>query len=178
MCHCGFNQQSKSGSLKWWVHIGSIKFGYNKLLLDIKKTGLEFLYDWLLFSHSDMSDWLWPLGLQHARLPCPSLSLRVYSNSHPLSQWCHPTISSPVIPFSSCLQSFPASGSFPVSWLFTSCGHIGVSVSVLLRNIQGWFPFGLIGLISLLSKGLSTVFSSTTVRNHQFFGAQPLWSFE
>ena len=114
--------------------------------------------------------------LQHARLPCPSLSLRVYSNSHPLSRWCHPTTSSPVIPFSSCLQSFPASGCFPMSWLFTSCGQsTGVSVSVLLRNIQGWFPFGLIGLIFLLSKGLSRVFSSTTVQKHQFFSAHPLY---
>ena len=90
-----------------------------------------------------ISDSLWPHGLQHARPPCPSPTPGVYSNSHPLSQWCHPVISSSVIPFSSCLQSFPASGSFPVSQLFTSCGQsIGVSssASVLPMNIQNWFP--------------------------------------
>ena len=93
-----------------------------------------------------MSNSLRPHELQHVRLPCPLPSLRVYSNSYPLSQWCHPTISSSVVPFSSCLQSFPASGSFPMNWLFASCGQsIGVSLSVLLMNIQGWYPFGLIG---------------------------------
>ena len=107
-----------------------------------------------------MSDSLRPHGLQHARPPCPSATLRVYSNSCPLSWWCHPTISSSVVPFSSCLQSFSASGSFPVSQFFTSGGRsIGASAStsVLSMNIQGWFP-GLTSLISLLSKGLSTVF--------------------
>ena len=100
-------------------------------------------------------------GLQHARLFCPSLSPGVCSNSCPLSQWCHPTISSSVIPFSSCTQSFPASGSFPMSQLFTSGSQsIGASASVLPVNIQGWFPLGLTGLISLLSKGLSRVFST------------------
>ena len=94
-----------------------------------------------------MSNSLRPHELQHVRLPCPSPSLRVYSNSYPLSQWCHQTISSSVVPFSSCLQSFPASGSFPMNWLFASCGQsIGASLSVLLTNIQGWYPFGLIGL--------------------------------
>ena len=101
-----------------------------------------------------------------------------YSNSCPLSQWCHPTMSSSVVPFS-CPQSFPASGSFPMSQLFTSGGQsIGASASasVLPMNIQGWFPLGLTGLISLLSKGLSRIFSSTTVRKHQFFSTQPsLW---
>ena len=127
-----------------------------------------------------MSNSLRPHGLQHARLPCPSLSPRVSSNSCPLSQWCHPTISSSVVPFSSCLQSLPASGSFPMSRLFTSGGQsIGVSASAsgLPMNIQGWFPLGLASLISLLSKGLSRVCSSTTIRKHQFFGTQPsLWS--
>ena len=113
-------------------------------------------------------------GLQHARLPCPSPSLGACSNSCPLSWWCHPTISSSVVPFSSCLQSFPALGSFPVSQLFTSGGQsIGSSASTLPMNIQGWFPLGLTGLISLLSKGLSRVFFNTTVRRHQFFDAQP-----
>ena len=112
-------------------------------------------------------------GLQHSRLPCPSPSLGVCSNSCPLSQWCHPTISSCVSPFCSCLQSFPASGSFPVSQLFTSGGQIiGALASVLPMNIQDWFPLGWTGLISLQSKGLSRVFSNTTVQMHQFFGSQ------
>ena len=120
-----------------------------------------------------------PHGLQHARLPCPSPSPRVCSDSCPSSQWCYPTISSSVIPFSSCLQAFPASGSFPKTWLFTSGGRrIGALASVLPGNIQGWFPLGLsLGLISFQSKGLSRVFSNTTVQKHQFFCAQPsLWS--
>ena len=129
----------------------------------------------LLFSRSVMSDSLRPHGLQQARLPCPSLSPRACSNSCPLSQWCHPTISSSVVPFSSCLQSFPTSGSFPMSQLFTWGGQsIGASASasVLSMNIQGWFPLGLTSLISWLSKELSRVLFSTTVQRHQFFGAQ------
>ena len=131
----------------------------------------------LLFSCSVVSSSLQPYGLQQARLPCPSSSPRACSNSCPLSCWCHPTISSSVVPFS-CLQSFPASGSFPVSQLFTSGGQsIGDSASVLPMNIQHCFPLGLTGVISLQSKGLSRVFSNTTVQKHQFFGAQPsLWS--
>ena len=121
-----------------------------------------------------MSDSLQPHGLQHARLPCLSLSPRVGSDSCPLSQWCHQTNSSSVTHFSSCPQSFPAAGSFPVSWLFTSGGlSTGASASVLPMNIQSWFPLGLTGLISLLSKGLSRVFSTTTIQKHQFFSAQP-----
>ena len=113
-------------------------------------------------------------GLQHARPPCPSPTLGVYSNSCPLSQWCHPTISSSVVPSSSCLQSFPASGSFQMSQFFTSGGqNIGASASasVLSMNIQDLFPLGWTSWISLLSKGLSRVFSNTTVPKHQFFGA-------
>ena len=126
----------------------------------------------LLFSRSVVSDSLWPPGLQHTRLPCPSPSPRACSNSSPLSQWCHPTISSSVVPFSSCLQTFPTSGSFLMSQLFTSGGQsIGTSASVLPMNIQDWFPLGLTGLISLLSKGLFRVFSSTAVQNHYFFSA-------
>ena len=140
---------------------------------------MQILY-LLFFSHSVMSNSLQPHGLQHSRLPCPSPCPGACSNSYPLSQWCHPTISTSVIPFSSCLQSFPASESFPVSQLFTSGGQsIGTSVSasVLLMNIQDGFPLGLTGLISLQSKGLSRVFSNTTVQKHQFFSAQPsLWS--
>jgi len=94
-----------------------------------------------LFSHSVVSDSLWPHGLQHTRPPCPSPSPRACSNSCPVSRWCHPTISSSVIPFSSCLHSFPTSGSFPMSQLITSGGHsIGASATVLPMNIQGWFP--------------------------------------
>ena len=118
---------------------------------------------------------LWLHGLQHARLPCPSPTPRACSNSCPSSWWCYPTISSSVFPFSSHLQSFPASGSFPMSQFFASGGQsIGVSASasVLPMNIQDWFPLGLTGLISLQSKGLSRVFSNTTVQKHQFFGAQ------
>ena len=132
------------------------------------------------FSHSVMSNSLWPHGLQHTRLPCPSPTPRAYSNSCLSSQWCHPIISSSVIPFSSCLQSSPASGSFPMSQFFTSDGQsIGASASasVLPMNIQGWWPLGLTGLISLLSKGLLRVFSSTTVGKYQLFSTQPsLWS--
>ena len=110
--------------------------------------------------------------MQHARLPCPSPSPGACSNSCPLSQWCHPTISSSVVPFS-CLQSFPASGPFLMSRLFTSGGQsIGASASVLPMNIQDWYTLGLAGLI-LLSKGLSRVFSNTTVQKHQSFGTQP-----
>ena len=116
-----------------------------------------------------MSDSLWPHGLQHARLPCPSLSPTVCSNSCPWSWWCHPSISSSIALFSSsCPQSFPASGSFPMSWLFSSSDQsIGNWASVLPLNIQSWFPLRLTGLISLQSKGLSRVFSSTTVWKHQ-----------
>ena len=125
-----------------------------------------------------MSDSFWPHGLQHTRLPCPSLSPGVCPNSCLLIRWCHPTISSSVIPFSSCIQSFPISGSFQMSQLFESASHsIGAPASVLPVNIQGWFPSGLVGLISLLFKGFSRVFSSTTVWKHQFFDSQPsLWS--
>ena len=105
-----------------------------------------------------MSDSLWPHGLQHARLPCPSPTPKACSNSCPSSQWCHPTISSSVVPFFSCLQSFPASRSFPMSQFFASGGQsIGVSASVVPMNIQDWFPLGLTGLISLQSKELSSL---------------------
>ena len=137
-----------------------------------------WIYLLLLFSHSVMSESLQPHGQQNAWLHCPSPSPGACSNSCPLSWWCHPTISSSVIPFS-CLQSFPTSGSFPVSWFFASGGQsVGpsASASVLPMSIQGWFPLGLTGLISLQSKGLSRVFSSTMVQKHQFFGVQPIWS--
>ena len=126
-----------------------------------------------------MSDSLWPHGLQHARPPYPSPTPGVYPNSCPFSQWCRPTISSSVVPFSSCPQSLPASEPFPVSQLFTSGGQsIGVSASasVPLINILDWFPLGWTGWISLQSKGLSRVFSNTTVQKHQFFGAHRIHS--
>ena len=143
--------------------------------LIILHDGIEFwgYFSLLLCSCSIKSDSLRPHGLQHARLPCPSLSPGVCSNSCPLNQWSHPTISSSVIPFSSCLQSFPASGSFPMSQFFASGGQsIGASASASVPpiNIHGWFPLELTGLISLLSKGLSRIFSNTTVQKHQLFG--------
>ena len=120
---------------------------------------------------SIVSEFLWPHGLHHIRLPCPSLTPGACSNSCPLSWWCHPTISFSVIPFSSCLQSFPASGSFPMSRLFRLGGQIiGDSTSVFPMNIQDWFPLELIGLI-LQPKGLSRVFSNNTVQKLQFFDA-------
>ena len=151
------------------------KFG--KLSSDHRTRKSQFSFQsWRIqnvhFSLSVTSDSLWPHGLQHAR---PSPTLRAYSNSCPLSQWCHPTISSSVIPFSSHLQSFPASRSFQMSQFFTSGGQsIGVSASasVLPINIQDWFSLGWTGWISLQSKGLSRVFSSTAIQKHQFFSAQ------
>ena len=120
-----------------------------------------------------MSDSWWPNGLQHTSLLCPSFSPGVCSNSYPLSWWCYITISTTTAPFSSCLQSFPASESFPMSRLFINQNiRASASASILSLNIQNWFPLGLIGLISLQSKGLSGVFCSTTVRLHQFFGTQ------
>ena len=127
------------------------------------------------FSCSVMSNCLWRHGLQHTRLPCPSPTPRAYLNSCPSSRWCHPTISSSVVPFSSCPQSLPASGSFPVSQLFTWGGQsTGVSAlaSVLPMSTQDWSPSEWTGWISLQSKGLSRVFSNTTVQKHQFFSVQ------
>ena len=125
------------------------------------------------FTSSVVSDSLIPHGLQHASLPCPSPTPRVYSNSCSSSWWCHPTISSSVIPFSSCLQSFPASGSFQRSQFFTSGDQsIRALALVLPMNIQDWFPLEWTGWISLQCKGLSRVFSKTTVQKHQFFGTQ------
>ena len=127
------------------------------------------------FSRSVVSDSLRPHGLQHARLPCPTPTPRAYSNSCPSSWWCHPTISFSVIPFSSRLQSFPASRSVPMSQFFASGGQstgVSGSASVLAMNIQDWFPLGWTGWISLQSKGLSRVFSNTTVQKHKFFVIQ------
>ena len=126
-------------------------------------------------SSSVLSDTLWPHDLQHTRLPCPSPIPGAYSNSCSLSWWCHPTISSSVVPFFSCLQSFPASGSFQMSQLFTSDGQsieVSALTSVLPMNIQDWSPLRWTGWISLQSKRLSRVLSNTTVQKHQFLGAQ------
>ena len=146
------------------------------LASEVQSTVSTFLFLlFLLFSCPVVSDSLQPHGLQHTRPPCPSPTPRVYSNSCPLSRWCHPTISSSVVPFSSCLQSFPASGSFPVSQFFTSSGQrtgVSASASVLPVNIHDWFPLRWTGWISLQSKGLSRVFSKTTVQKHQFFSTQ------
>ena len=127
------------------------------------------------FSHSVVSNSLWPHEPQHARLPCPSPTPRVHPNARPSSQWCHPTISSSVVPFFSCPQYFPASGSFQMSQLSPSGGQstgVSASTSVLPMNTQGWSPSEWTGWISLQSKGLSRVFSNTTVQKHQFFSAQ------
>ena len=127
------------------------------------------------FSHSVKYNSLQPHGPQYARIPCPSLSPGVCTNSCPSSRWCHPTILSSVVPFSSCLQTFPASGSFPMSQFFAPGGlSIGATASVFPMNSQGWFPLGLTGLIPL---GLSRIFSSTTVWKYQLSGAQSsLWT--
>ena len=132
------------------------------------------------FSRLVISDFLQPHEPQHTRPPCPSPTPRVYSNLCPSRQWCYQTTSSSVIPISSHLQSCPASGSSLTSCLFVSCGQntrASASASVLPTNIQGWFPLGFVGLIFLLSKQLSIIFSSTTIQKHQFFSTQPsLWS--
>ena len=130
-----------------------------------------------LFHHSVLFNSFWSHGLQHSRLPCISLPPAACSSSCPLYQWCHPTISPSVAPFSSYHKSFPASGSFPMSWLFASGGqNIGTLTSLLLMNIQDWFPLGLNGLIFLLSKGLSRIFSSTTDQKHQLLiGQLSVW---
>ena len=137
---------------------------------------VHYLKKYIQFSsvHSVMSDSLWPHGLQHARPPCPSPTPRVCPNSCPLSQWCHPVISSSVVPFSSRLQSFPASGYFLVSQFFVSgvqSIRVSPSASILPMNIQDCFPLGWTGWISLQSKGISRVFSNTTVQKHQLFHA-------
>ena len=148
-------------------------------ILDIEGKGGRFKeHYWISsvqFSHSVMSDSLWPHELQQTGPPCPSPTPRVHPHPCPLSRWCHPTISSSVIPFSSCPQSFQESGSFQMSQLFTSSGQsIGVSASTsfLPVNTQDWSPLGWTGWISLQSKGLWRVFSNTTVQKHQFFSTQ------
>ena len=128
------------------------------------------------FSHSVLSNPLWRHESQHTRPPCPPPTPGVHSDSHSLSQWCHPAMSSSVVPFSSCPQSLPASESFPMSQLFTWGGQstgVAALASFLPKKSQGWSPSEWTGWMSLQSKGLSGVFSKTTVQKHQFFGAQP-----
>ena len=149
----------------WWQNVLKLKFF----------TKRESLLKPVQFTRSTVSDPLRPHGLQHARPPCPSPTPGVHPNPCPLSRWCHPTISSSVVPFSSCPQSFPASESFQMSQLSASGSQsAGVSAStpVLPVNTQGWSPLGWTGWISFQSKGLSRVFSNTIVQKHQFFGAQ------
>ena len=146
--------------------------GYLLIFLTRKYLSL-CLYIRSVLIYSVVSDSLQPHELQHAKSPCPSPNPGVYPTSYPSSWWCHPAISSSVIPFSSCPQSLPASGSFPMSQLFTWGGQsIGVSAStsVLPKKSQGWSPLGWTGWIFLQSKGLSRVFSNTTVQKHQLFG--------
>ena len=168
-------------SNSWWRSLGGILGNSPKGRRVGETQGMRLLsrgsvqFSWLVMSES-----LWPHGLQHAMLPCPSLTRGACSNSYLSSQWCHPTIYSSVIPFSSCLQSFRVSGSFIMSQLFTSGDQsIGASASasVFPVNIQDWFPLGWIDLILLQSKGLSRIFSSTSVQKHQFFATYlSLWS--
>ena len=162
-----------------WSSFATLKILYSSLLTSHPWQPLIFLLSpSVQFSSIQLLSHVWllrPHGLQHTRPPCPSPTPGVYSNSCPLSWWCHPTISSSVVPFSFHLQSFPASASFPMSQFFTSGGQstgVSPSASVLPMNIQDWFPLGWTGWISLQSKGLSRVFSNTTVQKHQFFSAQ------
>ena len=164
-----------------FMHSTEEQLDFFQVLAIINKAAINILIQASgQFSHSVVSDSLRPHGLQYSRPPCPSPTPGVYLNSCPLSWWCHSTISSSVIPFSSCLQTVPVSGSFQMSQFFTSGGqNIGVlaSASVLTMNTQDWFPIWRTGWIFLQSKGLSRVFSNTTVQRHQFFSAQlSLWS--
>ena len=151
----------------WWAPLRKMKF-----------LGVILLVRWLLFSPQVVSVSLQPHGMQHAKLSCSSPSPGVCPSSCPLNWWCHPTISSSVTLFFFCLQSFPVLESFSMSWLFPSGGQsIVASASILPMSVHGWFPVRLTSLISLLSKGLWKVFSSTTIQKHQFFGTLPfLWS--
>ena len=158
-----------------WIKIRNLSSTnwYSKWCL--RTYGCVRMFSSVWFRRSVMSNSFQRHGLQRARLPCPSPTPRAYSNSCPLIQWCHPTISPSVIPFSSCVQSFPASGSFQMSQFFASGGQstgASASASVLPMNIQDWSPLGWTGWISLQSKGLSRVFCNTTVQKHQFFCAQ------
>ena len=188
-CSVLSNSLRPHGYLLWWwfsfsLQLNKICIFYFIFKIKVLLKQLVFLYvcqifflkislGWQVqFSHSVLSDSLRPHEPQHTRPPCPSPTPGVHPNPCPLSRWCHPTILSSVVPFSSCPQTFPASGSFPRSQFFELGGQsIGVSVSASVPpvNIKDWFPLGLTGWDSLQSKGLSRVFSNTTVQKHQFF---------
>ena len=172
-------ESSRGGPCCWQLPLGGEVCTPLQLLLDetstIKCTHLRQKFSSLQFSRSVVSYSLGPHESQHARPPCPSPTPRVHSDSRPSSPWCHPAISSSIFPFSSHLQSFPASGPFQMSQLFTSGGQsiaVSASTSVLPINTQDWSSLRWTGWISLQSKGLSRVFSNTTVQKHHFFGAQ------
>ena len=169
-----FNHMGTSQILKLIFHMAPCTVYYAN---HIRYFSCSFNYQFspVQFSRSVVSNSLRPHEPQHASPPYPSPTPRVHPNSCPLSWWCHPTISSSVVPFSSCLQSFPSSGAFQMSQFFTSWGQsirVSTSTSVLPMNIWNWFPLGWTGWISLQSKGLSRVLSSTTVQKHQFFRTQ------
>ena len=173
-----FTQQQDTNSVQVLIDYKPGDFGTYPATSNKMQTchGLMWLQSDRLCSLSAVSNSLRPHGLQHARPPCPSPTAGVHPSPWPLGRWCHPTISSSIVPFSSCPQSFPASESFPVSQLFTLGGQsigISASASVLLMNTQDWSPLRWTGWISLQFKGLSRVFSNTTVQKHQFFGVQP-----
>ena len=161
----------------WWLPFLCYSYLKNEILsFPLRYVIIVILFSSVQFSCSVVSDSLWPHESQHTRPPCPSPTLGVHSDSHPLSQWCRPAISSSGVPFSSCPQSLPASKSFPMSQLFTQGGQsTGVSAlaSFLPKKSQSWSPSEWTGWISLQSKRLSRVFSNTTVQKHEFFGAQP-----
>ena len=182
MCICGLSSASHRiivslllvsapGEWVWYSGLYRLPGGRGLCLWTVVWTWVLALWFSSIHHDSVMTDSLLSHGLRHARFPCPSPTSRGCSNSCPSSQWCYPTISPSVLPFFSCLQSFPASGSFPMSQFFTSGGQsIGAPLSVLPLNIQDWFPLGLTGLISLQFKGLSRVFSNTTVKKRFILG--------
>ena len=172
------NTPTQSGGIRWFMPILMVSTHLNQTFIKCMNTMNKIspgFVNSFQFSLSVVFNSLWPHELQHSRPPCPSLTARVHPNSCPLSRWCHPTISSSVVPFFSHLQSFPESASFQMSQLFASGDQsIGVSASTsfLPMNIQDWFPLGWTGWIFLQSKRLSRVLSNTTVQKHQFFSAQ------
>ena len=175
-CDCGFQsvcplmeKDKRLMEASWWERLTEGEIGSHSDGQDYAQ------FSSVKFSHSVVSDSLRPHELQHTRPPCPSPTPRVYPNSCPSSRWCHPAISSSVVPFSSCPQSLPPTGSFPMSQFFASGGQstgVSASASVLPMSMQVWSPLGCTGWIPLWSKELSRVFSNTTVQKHQFFSTQ------